>query len=443
MRIVIIGAGEVGFHIASELEREGHDLVIIEQNEARVSELQTRLDVLAVTGDGCDPTILQQNGVGSADLLFAVSNNDPANMLAALTARRLGVGRCVARLGSDHHGENPLITEDPGIVPLYPERLVAEEIFGLTRVPGASRAHFFADGRLVLLAARPSRKAAIYKKPLKELEGPEGWILSGIRRTDGMVIPRGDSVLRKGDLLYAVGRTESVPEYLASIGVESQPTRRVVIAGGGQVGYWLSKLLVGREVAVTIIQRSEQRAFDLAAEIPGALVLRGDATDPAVLREARVGDADYFVASTQDDEANILSSLLARELGCRNDVALYHRPEFANVLQAVRIDLPISPRLMVAGHILKMVHGREVLGMDLVAGGVAEVVEFEVRPRARALKGALIELDFPRSAIASAIIRGDELHMPGGDFRFQVGDRVLVFTLTDSLAALEKLFRER
>ena len=135
--------------------------------------------------------------------------------------------------------------------------------------------------------------------------------------------------------------------------------------------------------------------------------------------------------------------VLARELGCRTEIALYHRPEFANVLQAVRIDLPISPRLMIAGHILKMVHGREILGMDLVAGGVAEVVEFEVRPGAHALRHELAKLEIPRSSIVAAVIRDDELHKPGGAFRFREWDRALVFTLVDSLGALEKLFRER
>ena len=162
MKIFIMGAGEVGVHIATSLAREDHDLVVFERDPKKTAELQSSLDILAVAGDGCDPGLLRANGVGSADLFFAVSNDDAANMLAALTARSLGAGRCVVRIGRPYLGSNPLLERDSDIIPLYPERLVAEEILALTRVPGAGKARFFADGRLVLLQARPSSSAHIY-----------------------------------------------------------------------------------------------------------------------------------------------------------------------------------------------------------------------------------------------------------------------------------------
>lgn len=444
MRIFIVGAGEVGVHIASSLAREGrHDLVVIERDPAKVERLQSSLDLLAVLGDGCNPAILESNGVRGADLFFAVSNDDAANLLAASTARSLGAGRCIVRIGQPYLGASPMLQQDPEIVPLFPERLVGEEIFGLTRVPGASKARFFANGRLVLLQARPSATADIYGRALKQLQGPPSWILVGIHRSSGTLIPRGDTVLRPGDLLYAVGPTETYPDYLRSIGVESRPTRRVVIAGAGQVGHWLAKLLARHKVQVRVIQRGAARAFDLAAELPEVLVLRGDARDPKMLREAGVEDADFFVSATQQDEVNLLASLLARELGARLVVALYNQPEFLNLLRAVRVDLPLSPRLMVAGTILRMVHRREILSLDLVEGGDAEVVEFEVPARARALRYPLKDLNFPRSAIVGSVTRGSELFVPDGNFQFRQADRALVFTLAESLPDLEKLFRAR
>ena len=314
MKIFIVGAGEVGVHIASSLALENHDLVIIERDAKKVARLQSSMDILAVAGDGCDPALLRANGVKGADLFFAVSNDDSANLLAALTARSLGAQKCVVRLGNPSLGSNPLLDQDPNILPLFPEQLVAEEILALTRVPGASKARFFADGRLVLIQARPSDDADIYGRPLNELRGPEGWVLTGIHRAAGTTIPRGDTELRRGDLLYAVGRTEGIKDYLNSIGVSSEPTRRVVIAGAGQVGQSLAKLLVREKIEVTTIQRGAKRAFDMAAEVPEALVLRGDARDPEILREAGVADADFFVSATQQDEVNLLASLLAREM---------------------------------------------------------------------------------------------------------------------------------
>ena len=438
-----MGAGEVGVHIASSLVREDHDLVVFERDAKKVAGLQSSLDILAVAGDGCNPELMKAHGVGSADLFFAVSNDDAANMLAALTARSLGAGRCVVRVGHAYLGSSPLLERDPEIVPLYPERLVAEEIFALTRVPGAGKARFFADGRLILLQARPSSAADIYGRPLMELKGPEGWILTGVRRASGTFIPRGDTVLMRGDLLYAVGRTETVADYLRSLGIDSRPTRKVVIAGAGQVGQSLAKLLIQKGIQVSVIQRGAHRAFDLAAEEPEILVLRGDARDPDLLRDAGVDQADYFVSATQEDEVNLLASLLAREIGAKSVVALYNRPEFLQLLRAVRIDLPLSPRLTVAGTILRMVHRREILSLDLVEGGEAEVVEFEVPPKARVIGRSLQKVRFPRSAIVGAVSRDSELFVPTGDFQFREGDRALIFALAEALPNLEKIFRGR
>jgi len=443
MRIFIVGAGEVGTHIAASLGREGHDLVVIERDPRKVAKLQASMDLLAVSGDGCNPLTLKDHKIGNADLFFAVSNDDASNLLAALTARALGAERCVVRVGNQELGKNPLIRRDDQIIPLYPERLVAEEIFNLTRVPGAGKARFFADGKLVLLQARPSIKAAIYGRPLKDLNGPPSWILTGIHRASGTVIPRGDTVLRPGDLLYAVGPTDTIADYLTSIGVEMRATRHVVIAGAGGVGTSLARRLAHEKTQVTVIQRGMDRAFDLAAEVPEALVLRGDATDPLMLQEAGVDDADYFVAATQQDETNLLSSLLAREAGAKAVVGLYHRPEFLNLMHAVRIDIPLSPRMMIAGEILRMVHRREIVSLDIVEGGDAEVVEFQIPAKARVLKRPLSRLSFPRSAIVGAVLRDKEIFVPGGDFAFAEGDRALVFTLSEALPELERMFRGR
>jgi len=443
MKVIIVGAGEVGIHIASALQAEGHDLVVIERDSAKVAEIQKNMDVLAVAGDGCNPTLLKQHGVDGVGLFFAVSNNDAVNVLAALTARRLGAEKAIVRLGNPEFGKNPLIRADEQIRVLIPERLVADEIFSLTRVPGASKARLFADGKLVLLQARPADSAEIYGRPLESIERPADWILTGIHRTSGTVIPRGDTVLQAGDLLYAIGPTETIGEFLGSIGVQSRPTRRVVIGGAGHVGASLAQRLVREKIEVVVIQRGEARAFDLASEVPEALVLRGDATDPELLRDAVVEDADFFIAATQNDEPNLLSALLARELGARMVVALYNRPEFFHLMHAVRIDVPLSPRMMTAGSILRMVHRSEIVSLDVVEAGDAEVVEFQVPAGARVLKKNLAGLPLPRDSVVGTVIRGEETLVPRGDFQFQEGDRALVFTLSNALPDLEKIFRGR
>ena len=443
MRIFIVGAGEVGFHIATSLMPEGHDLVVIEADRAHARKVQAELDVMGVHGDGCQPELLKEYGVENADLFFSVSDSDAVNLLAALTARSLGAKQCIARLGNPQYGNNPMLLADPDIIPLHPERLVAEEILGLTRIPGVSKAHFFEDGKLLLLRARPSRDADIYGRPLRELSGPDGWVLVGVERGGKLTIPKGDTELKPGRRVYAVGRTETSKEFLSAIGIEAPPVKKVVIAGAGHVGSWLAKKLVEDQVQVTVIQRQAKKALALATEVPGALVLHGDATDTAILKEAGAADADYFVAATQDDESNVISSYLAHEAGARIVVSLYQRPEFLNVLRAARVDIGLSPRLITAGTILRMVHRREILSLDLVASGDAEVVEFEVLDGCRMLRAPLRKLKLPKDSIVGAVMRGEERYVPTGDFTFKQGDRALVFSLTEALPALEKLFRSR
>ena len=443
MHIFIVGAGEVGFHIARSLVPEGHDLVVVEADPDHAQKVQAELDVMAVQGDGCDPHLLKHHGVENADLFFSVSDSDAVNLLAALTARGLGAKQCIARLGNPQYGQNPLLLADKDITPLHPERLVAEEILGLTRVPGVSKAHFFEDGKLLLLRARPSRDADIYHRPLRELPGADGWILVGVERSGKLTIPRGNTELKPARRIYAVGRSETTREFLKAIEIEAPPVRKVVIAGAGHVGSWLAKKLVEDNVQVTVIQRQPQKALALATEVPGALVLQGDATDTSLLREAGAQDADYFVAATQDDESNVISSYLAHEAGARIVVSLYQRPEFLNVLRAARVDIGLSPRLITAGTILRMVHRREILSLDLVGSGEAEVVEFQIPEGSRVLRGPLSKLKLPKDSIVGAVVRGEERYVPGGDFTFEVGDRALVFTLSEALPPLEKLFRAR
>lgn len=443
MKIFISGAGEVGSHIASSLVREGHDVVVVDKDPERVRSLASSLDVLAVHGDGASPHLLSRHGIQDTAVFFAVSNSDTTNILSAATARAMGAARCVVRVGHHYHADNPLL-KDPNITLIFPEQLVAEEIMSMMRVPGAVRARFFENDRLVLLHLRPSpNKDELFGRPLKELSWPPDWVLAAIRRGTRIAIPSGDTALQRDWRLYAVGRTEHIDTLLQYVGVESRPTERVLVAGGGQVGARLCQLLLDHKKQVTLIQRTRERAMELAEQMPGATVLCGDATDPALLREAGVEDSDYFVATTGNDMTNMSASLIARELGANTVVALYNRQDFLNVMRAAQIDLPLSPRLVTAGTIMRTVHGREIVSLDLVAGGEGEVVEFLVPKRARVLAKPLKGLRFPRGSVVGAVLRGEEIFVPDGEFRFAEGDRVVIFTLAEQLPQLEKIFHGR
>ena len=350
----------------------------------------------------------------------------------------------MVRVGRRFHRENPLLTDDAGIVPIHPEQLVAEEIVGLTQVPGASQVHYFEDGKLALIRLRPSTTAThVYGRPLRELDWPEGWVLCGVSHGPGRIeIATGETVIEPGQRIYTIGQTEKIHAMVRYLGREAAPTKRVLVAGAGQVGTALTRSLVAAGVQVSVVDHNRQNAFDLAAAIPEAVALEGNATDPAILREAGVEECDYFISATQNDMTNVLSSLLAREMGARLVVALYNSHEYYRVMRASQIDLPLSPRLVVAGTILRTVRRREILSLDLVAGGDAEVVEFKVPATARVLRQPLKSLKFPR-AVVGAVVRDGRVIRPDGEFKFAPGDHVLIFTLTKTLPELERMFRER
>ena len=310
MKILIVGAGEVGKHIAARLVREGHDLVVIDRDPDRISKIND-LDLLGHEHDGCNPEALAELGIAKAGLLFAVSNDDTTNILAAITARALGVQRCVVRVSARHHYSNPLLA-DENITLIDPEELVAQEIKGMMRVPGAVRARFFKQDRLVLLHLLLGEQSAdLCGRALRDLDWPGDWKLVALRRGTRIEIPTGDTQLEPGCRLYVVGRSDRIDEILAYSRVESRRAQRVVIAGGGQVGQRLAGLLDDMDIDVTVLQRSRERAELLAGALPRASVLCGDMTDPELLAEAGVGEADYFVAATGDDQTTSAEAVAA------------------------------------------------------------------------------------------------------------------------------------
>lgn len=430
MRLVVLGAGRMGEHLIRQLSGlpEHHDITLVERDPETRIHLQRKYDIGIAEGDARVPAVLTQHCSG-ADVLFALTNYDATNMLAALTATdpAIGVKRAVVRLSDQRHRENPLLAEggrQQTIETIFPEELVAEEILGILRYPGARSVRSFGQGVLVLLRATP-RDSTVFDRPLEEIDtAPRGWMLTGILRSgDGhLEIPRGRTRVQEGDEVFAVGPAVEARNYLKAIGVDQRPAQRVVIAGLGQVGHRLGELLLDEQVDLTAIRRHPASGFPLAAH-----TIVGDATDEDILQEAGVGGADFFVAATDADEVNLMAAHLAKKLGAQRTVALHNRDDLHEAMQDLGVDHPISPGEVSAGALMKLLHTRAMVRLDFVEGG-GELVEIEVAQGSPATRAPLRRLGLPHTCIIGEVVRARSApFVPNGDTEFVAGDRVALF----------------
>lgn len=430
MHLVVLGAGRMGEHLIRQLSQlpEHHDITLVERDSDTRIHLQRKYDIATAEGDARVPAILIQHCAG-ADVLFALTNDDATNMLAALTATdpAIAVHRAVVRLSDQRHRQNPLLAEETrrqAIETIFPEELVAEEILGILRYPGARSVRSFGEGVLVLLRAAP-RAPAPFDRPLEEVDSaPRGWILTGILRQGGgaLEIPRGRTEVHEGDEIFAVGPANEARNFLKAIGVNQRPARRVVVAGLGQVGRRLGELLLDEKVDLTAIRRHPTSGFPLATH-----TIVGDATDEDILQEAGVGGADFFVAATDADEVNLMAAHLARKLGARRTVALHNRDDLHEAMQDLGVDHPISPGEVSAGALMKLLHTRAMVRLDFVEGG-GELVEIEVAEGSPATRAPLRRLRVPHTCIVGEVVRARSApFVPNGDTEFVAGDRVALF----------------
>ncbi len=447
---------------------ERHEVILVDREPEVRAHLERKFDIAAAEGDAAIPSVLLQHGEG-ADVLFALTNDDATNMLAAITATDpvIGARRAVVRLSDRRHRDNPLL--DRGNRPdtvhtIFPEHLVAQAILGIIRHPTAISFRSFADGALALVRARPERDF-VFGKRLRDLDvAPRRWILTGILRRPrgpksaegGMLvdptghpagelhIPRGDSRIAVGDEVFAVGPAHTAPAFFRALGHDIPRTRRVVIAGLGQVGRRLAELLLEAEVEVTVIKRRPTGR----RSVPAPTII-GDAAQEDILAEAEVDGADFFVAATSADEVNLMAAVLAKKGGARRVIALHNREDLRDVLLTLGVDHPISPGVITAGELMRHLHSRALVRLDWVGGG-GELVEIKVADGSPATRARLAELDFPRDAIAGEVRRpGMAAFVPDGDYRFRVGETVVLFIKASQadpdgahelLEALERLF---
>lgn len=446
MRILILGAGEVGFFLARQLSEEGHDVVVVEENRDRVRSIQDSMDALVVQGNAASLAVLEKAGVDRTDLLMAVTSVDEINLMACLSASQYQVPIKIARVSKPDYFERAEILppERLGVdLMINPERECALETFQLLQSAAATEFAQFEGGmvQLIGLVVRPD--APIAGRTLAEL-GKENrrsrYLLAALVRDGQTIIPKGRDQVLAGDHIFVIGEPAHLPEVLPMAGHTGFDLKRVMIAGGSREAFLLAQMLEQNRVSCTVMERSRDRAAQLAETLGSSLVLHGDATDLELLEMEGAGDADGFVAFTGSDETNLLSCLLAKNLGTRKVIALIDQMNYFPLVSRVGIDAAVSPRRSTVNAILGYVRRGSVLSVATLKGTAAEAIEFNISP-AFALPGRpLSEVTFPAGSLLGAIIRGSRVIIPRGTDSVRIGDRVIVFTLREAIGDVEAMF---
>ena len=449
MRVVIIGAGEVGYHIASRLVRERHDVVVIDQSAALIERVQEELDVLAYCGHGAHPATLERASIAQADMLIAVTNSDEVNLVACLLARLYGVAKRIARINDPDFRDSPLGEAGKFIgidLLINPSQTVAEEIRRLIKAPGAEEAADFLEGRVKLLSFRVQAPAPIVHQRLRDFAArfaaTPPFLVAAIQRGRDTLIPTGETIIEPNDHLLVIGKTEPLWQSLHLLGITPRPAKRIFIIGGGRVGMNVATMLEQDQADydVKILEQDAQRCRLLASRLSRTLVLQGDATDLKVLKEEGIADMDAVIAVTDDEGTNLIASLLAKTNGAREVIALIKRPDMVPLVAHLGIDAAISPRLITAGAILRHLRRGQVLSIFTSIHTEAETLELVAMPRAKIIGKPLRKVKMPPGVLIGAVAHDAEIIIPGGDTVIRPYDRVIVFALPTAVPQAEKLF---
>lgn len=443
MKIIIIGAGKVGLEIALRLSEEGHDIVVIDKDEIKLTKIHEQLDVLVVKGNGSSAQVLKNAGGSESDLLVAVTNSDEINMIACMTAKRLGISKTIARIRDPDYARDLVISkEDLGVdMVINPEYSASLEINRMLTVALPVHTEVFGNGKVQLAELTVEDKHNVFvNKKLKDIEIPKSCLVVAISRKGEMIIPGGRDVVMPGDTLYILGHVDSVNKMCSKFKKKRQRVSNVMILGGGRIAYYLADSLIARGMKVKIIEQNQERCQDLAERLPGALILRGDGSDVDLLKREGIKETDGFVAVTGIDEENLLISLLAKQMGAKRVVAKVSRPSYAPLVERLGVDAAISPRLIIVSEILRFIRGGRLLSLFLLLNGQAEVLELIVQLGCKVIGRPLSDAGLPKGVIVGAITRGHRTIIPEGNEKILEDDRLVIFALSHNVRTVESLF---
>lgn len=454
MKIIVCGAGQVGYNIAKQLAHQHNDVTVIDNSPSLIRKIGESLDVQALEGYASDPDILEKANASDADMIVAVTQSDEVNMISCQVAHSLfNVPTKIARVRNRSYLRptwSDLFSRDhlPIDMIISPEIEVAQSIANRLAVPGAFELLPFAEDKVKVIGIRLGEDCPVVDTPLRQLSElfPDLNItVMAIFRGTKIILPDADDQMQAGDSIYFSAEDTHVPRAMSVFGHEEKEARRLIIIGGGNVGLFLARALEEQDSSlnIKIIEQNPERAEFIASQLNKTVVICGDGLDSEILKEANAGATETVISVTNEDEINILSSLLAKRLGAWRAITLVNNRIFTALMSSLGIDVYVNPRETTVSNILQRIRRGRIRGLHSIRDGAAEIMDAEVLETSPLIGMPIKDMKLPKGTMISAIYRDDEVIMPRGQSEFKEGDRVIILALAEDVKKIEQLFSVR
>ena len=449
MKIVIAGAGEVGFHLAKLLSLESLDITLLDLDKERLQYAESHLDIKTIKGNCISISLLEEAHVGSSDLLIAVTSEETTNLVVAALSKQLGCKKTIARIStSEFLKKNESINfSSLGVDELIsPELLASEEIIQLLDQSAFFNNHKFDDGALTLIGTTLDISAPFVGKTVMEAAmvfQDIHFMPIAIQRKSGSklsIIPRGDTIFNEGDNVFFITLKEGVEEIYKLIGKTKTSIKNIMILGGGRIAFNIAKKISTKKNNVSLVEQDNQRALELADKLPNVMVIKGDGTNLELLEEENLNSMDAFISVTGNSETNIMSCLMANSKGIGKTVALVENMDYFKLSHSIGIDNLINKKLLTANAIFRYIRRGDVVEMTTINNLDVEILEFLVHENSKVSNVKIKNLDFPRSAIIGGVIKNSKGIIALGDYIISPNDRVVVCCLPEAVEKVESLF---
>ena len=445
LKIIIVGAGEVGFHIAHKLAMENKEVVVIDQDEAALTRVNEALDVQTVQGSGSNPAVLEKAGIKEAHIFLAVTNSDETNIIACIFANLLvpKIQKIVRLRSDDYLAYRNALAQDILKINMItnPDVEVVNAILRLMTFPQIEEITTFAHERISLIKkqlAPGSPLDGLRLRQLPDLLQNLHIVIGALNRQDRLIIPTGDDRLQVGDTIYFVCAKEELPKIAALLGAKSHPIRHILIVGGGKIGFKLAQALDSMPYTIKVIEKDVSRSKALSAQLRRAIILQGDGTDPELLAMENIDSMDMVIAVTGDEELNILSCLLAKRLGAQKTVARINKFAYMSLVEAIGIDHIVSTRMSAVNSILHYIRRGKIIATVSIAGEQAEAIEAIAQEHSAIVGKALKKQKFPAGLIILCILRGEEVIIPTGDSVIHPQDHLIIMATRQNIPLIER-----
>ncbi len=446
MKIIIAGAGEVGFHLAKQLSNEAHDITVIDINTEQLERVDSSTEVLTITGSSTSMATLKDAGIEDTDLIVSVTASQAVNINTAILAKKMGCGKTIAKVESAEYvsADYTDMFKSLGIDHLiYPEELAAYEIVKLIQRSAATDVLEFEDGRLSLIGLKLDNRAPVLRKTMREAAEEYSSVyyrIVAMQRGLRTIIPTGDDVFLPNDQIFVITTPTGLDDIVKLAGKSEVKIENIMILGGGKIGRKVARLLE-KNINVKLIESNKDKSLNLADYLENTLVIQGDGRDLDLLAQESIIDMDGFIAVTNDAETNIISSLMAKHLGVEKTITQVDKADYVPLTQTIGLDTLINKKLIAANNITRFIRKANVVSLASLQGIDAEVFEFIARPNSQITKKEVRELKFPKNAIIGGYVRDGEGFISVGNTQIEANDKVVIFALPGAINKVEKFFQ--